>query len=105
LSWNSFNICSKDWTHCSSLINKKIGIIFIIQSKSAKDISKYSFNVLDNEIIIFPNTKFIVINHYLAHLHTLGQANIRKSTFKIKEDDYDRINTGKSCIIIEIEEV
>jgi ankyrin repeat protein len=104
LSWNSFNICSKDWTKCSELINKKTGIIFIIHSKTAKDISNYSHNVLDNEIIVLPNTKFTVVNHYLAHLHTLGQPNIRKSTFKVKDDDYERIVGGKGCIIIEIEE-
>jgi len=105
LSWNSFSICSSEWKSCSDLINQKKGIVFIIRSKTGKDISKYSANPTDAPVCFLPETNFIIVNHYIANITTLAQSNIRNTTFKIKEKDYERACAGESSIIVELEEI
>lgn len=105
LSWNTFSSTSKSWKTCSDLINKKSGIVFIIKSKTGRDISKYSKNPVDGEVLFLPNTKFLVTNHFSPSITCLGQENIRLSTFKIKEKDYERACQGTASIIIELTEI
>ena len=105
LSWNTFSSTSKSWKTCSDLINKKSGIVFIIKSKTGRDISKYSKNPVDGEVLFLPNTKFSVTNHFSPSITCLGQENIRLSTFKIKDKDYERACQGTASIIIELTEI
>lgn len=105
LSWNSFSICSSEWKSCSDLINQKRGIVFIIRSKTGRDIHKYSKDSINHEILFMPEVNFIVVNHFNANITALAQSNIRNTTFKIKEKDYERACAGESCIIVELEEI
>lgn len=102
--WNTFSVTTKQWKTCSDLINNGKGIIFIIKSKTGKPISKYSKYPVDDEVIFLPGTEFIITNHYSPNIICLGQANIRNSTFKIKDKDYEKAENGKAAIIIELTE-
>lgn len=104
LSWDTFAICSKEFAGASELINMKCGIIFIINSKSGKDISAYSKNPADSEIIFVPGTKMEITNWYVASIICLGQANIRKSTYSVKDNDIMKAVRGECCIIVELQE-
>lgn len=76
--------------YCADLIDKKSGIIFIISSKTGRNISKYSKHQMDREVMFLPGTKFKITNHYVSSIIALGQANIRESTFKIKDSDIQK---------------
>ena len=105
LSWNSFSLGSSEWKTSADLIAKKTGVIFIIHSKSGRLINKYSKHPADNEVMFLPGTKFVITNHYRADPICLGQANIRQTTFKMKEHDYNRPLNGDASIIIELDEL
>ncbi len=105
IKWDTFAICSRDYAGTTELINLKKGIIFVINSKSGKDISKYSKNPVDAEIIFCPGTSMKITNYYSASMICLGQANIRNSTFSIKDTDLVKAARGEACIIVELDEV
>ena len=105
LSWNSFSTASSEWKTCSDLINQKRGIIFVIKSKTGRNISKYAQDQVNCPVCFLPATEFLVTNHFSPSLTALAQSNIRTTTFKIKEKDYERACNGEQCIIIELEEV
>jgi len=105
VSWPIFNFASTEWKLANELINNKKGIIFIIQSKTGRNISNYSKNPADNDIVFLPGTIFRVTNYFVASVIALGQANIRKSTFLAKEKDILKAEKSESCIIVELEEV
>lgn len=102
--WNTFVICSKDYASSTELINKKRGIIFIVKSKTGRDISKYCYNPVDAEIVFNPGTSVKITSYYAPSIICLGQANIRKSTYAIKENDIIKATNKEACIIIELEE-
>jgi hypothetical protein len=105
LEWNTFAICSKEYAGASELIGMKSGIIFIINSKTGKDISKYSKNPVDAEVIFNPGTKFVVKNYIKPELIAICQANIRNSTYKITDRDIEKALNSEACIIVELSEV
>jgi hypothetical protein len=105
IKWNTFAICSRDYASTGELINLKKGIIFVINSKTGKDISKYSKNPVDAEIIFSPGTSMKITNYYSASIICLGQANIRNSTFSIKDTDLVKAGRGECCIVVELDEV
>ena len=104
LKWSTFSICSKEFTTSIEIINQKKGIVFIVKSQSGKNISKYSKNPADSEIIFLPGTEFVITNFYKANIIAICQANIRQSTYKATEKDLERASAGQDCIIIELEE-
>jgi hypothetical protein len=104
LTWNTFGTCSSEWSSCTSQIEKKTGMIFIINSKHGKNISKYSKYPANNEFVFLPNTQFIIKSHYVASPIALGQANIRESTFKMRAQEYEHVANDKMTIMIYIEE-
>jgi hypothetical protein len=59
---------------------------------------------VDAEVIFLPGTSFTVTNHYIADQICLGQANIRNTTFKMKENDYVKPLNGNASIIVELTE-
>lgn len=105
IKWSTFSITSKLYTNTSELIKQKQGIIFIIQSKSGRDISKYSKSPVDSEVIFLPESEFVIKNYYVADQIALAQSNIRNTTFAIEERDIQKAVSGKCCILIELEEV
>lgn len=105
LIWPIFSFASTEWKSANELINSKKGIIFIIQSKTGRNISNYSKIPADKDIVFLPETKFRVINHFVASVIALGQANIRKSTFTAKEKDFLKAEKSESSIIVELEEI
>jgi hypothetical protein len=83
----------------------KQGTILLIKSKTAKRIHQYSANPNESEVVILPNTNFIVTNWYYLTVTCLGQANIRGHTYKVKADDMENTVTGNKGLIIELEQV
>jgi hypothetical protein len=106
ITWNTFSLCSYEWTTASDLINKKTGIVFVINSKTGRNISKYSKFPVDCEVLFIPGTRFQVKAHYRApNITVLSQANIRNTTYKIKEGDIDKAINGETCIVVELDEI
>lgn len=104
ITWQTFGICSSDWRNASYLVNKKKGIVYIIQSKTGRDVSMLSQYPGDKEYAFLPGTKFNIVAHYLGTLAALGQKNIRKSAYTPKALDYQKANNGEICMIVELEE-
>ena len=104
LTWNTFGVTSKSWDSSVELIKEKKGVIFIIQSKNGKDISRYSDSPVNGEVLFLPGTSFVVKALYRADVVALGQANIRGSTFTANENDIRKAVNGEACIIVEIVE-
>lgn len=105
VSWNTFSVGSLQWRNCVNIFELKKGMVFIIKNKTGKHIMKYSSQAADDEIIWLPGTKFKVINHYQPSITALGQANIRQSTYSMNDICYNKVLSGTSSIIIELEEV
>jgi hypothetical protein len=104
VQWNNFAICSKEWRNSAELISLKRGTIFIVQSKSGRDVSKYAKSRMDAEILFNPGSTFKVTNLYKPDVIALGQKNIRNVTFAIEEKDIEKADAGKASIIIELGE-
>lgn len=105
ISWNTFSIASYEWKSSSELINLKRGIVFIIKNKTGRDISKYSQNPVDCEIMFLPGVEFLITNYYSPSMICLAQKNIRNTTFKISEKDIEKAINQQASIIIELEEI
>jgi ankyrin repeat protein len=105
LLWDTFSIATKNYSNCIDLINNKLGMIFIIKSKNGRLIDKYSQNPVDEEVIFLPESSFKITNHYISSNITLGQRNIRESTYKMTNEYMDKVLSGKASIIIELEEI
>lgn len=100
LVWNTFTMCSEEWKNVGELLKSKQGIVFIINSKTGRDVSLYCKNPQNRDVIFLPGSKFVITNFYKPDIICLGQKNIRQSTFKITPEQIARL----SNIIIEIEE-
>jgi len=105
LKWNAFSIASQEYKSCNELLNKKKGVIFIIQSKTGRPISSYEKVQNDKTVVFLPGTQFSIKGYIKPSLTALAQANIRGSTFKISDKDIERSINGENCIIIELEEI
>jgi len=104
ITWSTFTIGSTDWRSSSELIKDKRGIIFVIKSKTGRDVSRYSRNPVDCEVIFLPSCTFTITALYRADVIALGQANIRTSTFAIRDSDLKKAAERSSAIIVEIQE-
>lgn len=104
LTWSTFSICSKEYSSCVDAIKQNTGIVFIVKSKTGREIGRYSKTPVDQDVMFLPESKFIVTSYYQANQIALAQANIRSKTFKIRDKDIENAITG-SCIIVEIQEV
>lgn len=105
LRWNYFSIASSEYANSADRIEKKSGIIFVIKSKTGKKIGRYSKYPVDCEVVFLPSTTFVIKNYYISNIVCLGQANIRNTTFRIKESDIKKALAGEASIIIELEEL
>ena len=115
LMWKHFASSSTIWRismdNCTSYISKtRKGTILAIQSKTGRLVSHISQFTYDSEVIHLPYTKFTVTNWYHGSAIALGQANIRETSYKVKEIDgemmsmSDMISSDKS-LIIELTEI
>lgn len=105
ITWNSFVVTSKDWRPTTELIKENKGIIFIIKSKTGRDISRYSANPVDSEVIFLPGTSFMITSICRPDIIALGQANIRDKTYSATKYDINKANSGFASIIIELQEI
>ena len=109
ISWNAFSVCSKARGSCNDIINSNKGIVFVIQSTSGRDVSKYTDNPANEDVIFLPESKFRIANHHIASMICIAQANIRNTTYGINEKNrdayYGKALGGKTCIVIALEEV
>lgn len=104
LMWSTFSVCSKEYSSCVDAIKQNTGIVFIVKSKTGREIGRYSKTPVDQDVMFLPESKFVVTNYYQANQIALAQANIRNKTFKIREKDIENATMG-CCIIIEIQEI
>jgi ankyrin repeat protein/uncharacterized protein YegL len=102
--WSTLSSCSKEFSQCLDAIKQNKGIIFIILSKTGRDINRYSKTPADQDVMFLPGSKFKITNYYQANQITLAQANIRNVTFKIREKDIQNAIEGKA-IIVELQEI
>lgn len=109
ISWNAFSVCSKARGSCNDIINSNKGIVFVIQSTTGRDVSKYTDNPANEDIIFLPESKFKITNHHVSSMICIAQANIRNTTYVIndknKESYYNKVLSGKACIVVVLEEV
>jgi hypothetical protein len=109
VKWDSFSVCSTEYTSCVELINKKKGVIFIIKSKSGKLVNKYSKTEVDQEVMFLPESTFVISNHYQASIICLGQENIRNTTFSFNAKNIDaymkKVANNEATIVVELTEV
>jgi ankyrin repeat protein/uncharacterized protein YegL len=104
ITWSTLSICSKEYSQCIDLIKRDQGIVFIVKSKTGRDIGRYSNTPADQDVMFLPGSKFAIINYYQSNEIAMSQANIRNVTFKIREKDIQNAVNGK-CIIIELREL
>lgn len=103
--WNTFSLCSMHWQCATDLITRKCGMIFIIKSRSVRKVSDFSIDPANEEVMFLPGTCFTVTNYYRPDVIALGQANIRSTTFAIRDIDIERAIHSKASIIVELTEV
>lgn len=103
--WNTFSLCLKEWKDAGELIEQKKGLVFIIKSLTGRVIAPYSKYPVDNEVVFLPGTEFEITDHYVGKIFALGQANIRKTSYKMKDVDYERVAKKEACVIIELTEL
>ena len=109
LSWETFLSGSTMWKVAIDHLNdfttkKKKGVVFIVKSKTGKFVGNLSSFSYDCEVIFKPNTKFTVTNLYRGDVICLGQANIREHTFKIKDEEIDKMLNSDKSLIVELSE-
>jgi hypothetical protein len=105
VQWAGFSLACTEWKECTKLINERRGIVFIIQSRTGKPISKYTGFPADSEVVFLPGSKFIVKALYHPSIFALGQANIRNTTYAITDSDIEKASSGTASIIVELEEI
>eukprot|EP00300_Choanocystis_sp_HF-7_P007606 c15396_g1_i1.p1 GENE.c15396_g1_i1~~c15396_g1_i1.p1 ORF type:complete len:1447 (+),score=256.12 c15396_g1_i1:58-4398(+) len=104
LSWGAFSICSKEYGSCVAGITENKGMVFIVHGHSGRDISRFSKTEADQQVLFLPESRFVVTQFYQANVTALAQANIRHTTFRIRDKDIANAARGK-CIIVELTEV
>ena len=104
VTWDAFSLCTQEWRKVTHQLDRRSGIVFIIQSRSAREVHPYSRYAADREIVFLPETKFVVENYYNPDILCLGQANIRGSTFAVSEKDIANATRGTACIVVELRE-
>lgn len=107
--WKTFTSASTLWSvavnNASLFQSGKQGTVFIIKSKSVRYVGQYSEFTGDSEVIVLPNTRFVVSNWYHGDIIALGQSNIRHTAYKITEDNMDKILNSNKALIIELTEI
>jgi len=102
ISWNSFGFTTNDWGNVG--MDKK-STIFIIKSKTGREIHQYSSYQQNKEVVFFPKTKFRITNYYQNNIVVLGQPNVRQSSYLATESDYQKVKDKKVSLIVELTEI
>ena len=100
-----FGLTSTEWGPCGEMINRKKGIIFIIKSLSGRKLNSYSKFPMNAEVIFLPGTEFKVTDLYVGNIFALGQANIRKTSYRATENDLSKAQRSEICMMVELEEI
>lgn len=104
VSWPTFVNASKDWTQVSDNGQHK-GMVFVIQSKTGRDLSGFTRAAQNKPVLFVPGTRFRVTGYHKFHAVALAQANIRDTTFAITDEEMERAKEGRRNIIVALEEV
>ena len=111
VSWMTFLSGSSIWRTAVEntpefSTKKRQGTVLVIKSKtSGRFVGNYSQFTFDGEVIVPPNSKFVVTKWYMGDVIALGQGNIRDHTFKTTEEERLEFSTNKKSLIIQLEEV
>jgi len=106
VKWSTFSVASRDWAHCSELVSRKtksFGIVFLIHSRSGRDVSRFSMTPTDREVVFLPETTFKILTVMRPSVFALGQANIRQ-TYLAEDKDLQRAVKNQASIIVELQE-
>jgi ankyrin repeat protein/uncharacterized protein YegL len=101
-TWSTFGTATSEW---GNVTLSKTQTVFIIKSKTGRDISPYSMFPQNKEIMFLPNTTFKVVNYYQNNIIVLGQKNVRQSGYSAREKDIENAIDHKNSLIVELEEV
>eukprot|EP01083_Nonionella_stella_P087119 242234_1 len=87
-------------------INMDDGTVLMIKTKTAKDISKYSSFPFENEVVVLPNTAFVVTNWYKC-TQKINNIAIQQDKMKALEEDQTQeyAKNQRDLIIIELQEI
>lgn len=99
---STFGTATSEWGHMTL---DKTTTVFIVKSKTGRDISAYSMFPQNKEIMFLPNTTFKVVNYYQNNVIVLGQANIRQTSYAARDKDIENAINKKATLIVELEEV
>jgi hypothetical protein len=102
IEWQSFSVATTKW---GNMTIENTSTIFIIKSKTGRDISKFSRVPQNAEMVFLPNTKFVIKNYYVNNITVFGQENIRQTTFKASDINIQRAIDKIESLIVEIEEI
>jgi ankyrin repeat protein/uncharacterized protein YegL len=105
ITWKSFVVASEEWKCATKLIQEKRGVVYIVQSKTGRNVSELSEYSGDQEFVFLPGSQFNIVAHYVGTMATLGQKNIRQSACLPKPHDYQKAREGLSCLVVELEEI
>lgn len=117
--WNRFVSATTLWKvaleNTPSFISKsRRGTVLLVKTKregsAARLVRAFSEFSHDSEVVLLPNTEFLVTNWYHGDVIALGQSNVRASTFLVKELDSERLamedmKGSDKSLIVEVTEV
>ncbi len=72
VQWAAFSSTSRSLEAVRPFVNKRVGVIFKIKVKTGRDIGAYSYFPKENEVLLTPNTQFMVTSE--LYLDELGYA-------------------------------
>ncbi len=108
-SWSRIVSASTLWPVATDALLdfKKSGVIFLVKLKQngGCHVGPYSTFPFDSEVLLIPQTQFVVRRWYRGDIIALGQENIREHTFGIRDHEKQQYLTGQKPLIIEVEEV
>jgi len=107
IQWRGFSCCSENWKTVmpeTTESKQKGGIIFIIKTRSGRQISQLSNSPEDSEVILLPGTTFRITNWYIAEPIALGQPNIRESAYMLTDEALQKAIKKGDAVMIELVE-
>ena len=60
VQWAAFSSATTDVTAAKEFVEKDVGVIFKLAVVSGRDISAFSYFPKENEVLLSPNTRFVV---------------------------------------------
>jgi ankyrin repeat protein len=114
-TWNRFTSFSTLWRVAmegtpSFTTKSRKGVIFAIRSKTGRLVNMCSQYGFDSELMFMPYTKFRVYDWFHGDPVALGQANIRKHSYHVRDESAswmttEQMVTSDKALIIAVEEI